>query len=63
MILLFHMAKNPPNGAGRIGAVKDRDQVYNPKIDKWTKRDENGKFMDQKADNAPFKGVHKINNK
>lgn len=55
------MAKNPPNGPGRVGAVKDRDQVYNPKIDKWTKRDDFGKFMDQKHDCKPFKGVTKIN--
>lgn len=47
----------------RDGAVKNRDQVYNPKNDTYTKRDENGKFMDQKADNKPFKGVTKINPK
>ncbi len=54
------MATNPPKGSGRIGAVKDRDQVYNPHNDRWTKRDGNGKFMDQKVDGKPFKGVHKI---
>lgn len=43
----------------RKGAVKDRDQVYNPKNDRWTKRDDNGKFMDQKDDGKPFKGVTK----
>jgi len=55
------MAKNPPPGDGhRIGAVKGRSQTYNPKIDKWTKRDsETGRFMDQKADDKPFKGVRK----
>lgn len=53
------MATNPPKGPGRRGAVKDRDQVYNPKIDKWTKRDDEGKFMDQKRDSRPFKGVRK----
>lgn len=42
-----------------MGAIKDRDQVYNPKIDRWTKRDDHGKFMDQKADDDPFKGVRK----
>ncbi len=31
------MATNPPKGAGRVGAVKERDQVYNPKNDRWTK--------------------------
>jgi hypothetical protein len=57
------MAKNPPVGDGhRHGAVKDRSQVYNPTIDRWTKRGPDGKFMDQKADNEPFKGVRKENN-
>jgi hypothetical protein len=53
------MATNPPKGAGRVGAVRDRDQVYNPRNDRWTKRDNSGKFMDQKSDNDPFKGVRK----
>ena len=55
------MATNPPKGDGhRNGAVRDRSQTYNPKTDHWTKRDtETGKFLDQKADKAPFKGVRK----
>lgn len=55
------MATNPPKGDGhRNGAVKDRTQVYNPQNDKWVKRDKsNGQFMDQKADNNPFKGITK----
>ncbi len=55
------MAKNPPIGDNaRKGAVKDRSQTYNPTTDHWTKRDaESGKFMDQKADDKPFKGVRK----
>lgn len=55
------MATNPPTGDGRRqGAVRNRSQVYNPKNDKWTKRDTNtGKFIDQKADDKPFKGVRK----
>ncbi|MDT8367316.1 MAG: hypothetical protein RRA15_12670 [bacterium] len=55
------MAKNPPKGDGRrIGAVRARSQVFNPKTDTWTKRDsETGKFMDQKVDGKPFKGVRK----
>ncbi len=54
------MAKNgEPNGA-RIGAVKDRSQVLNPKTGKWTKRDTaTGEFMDVKEDGTPFKGVRK----
>jgi len=56
------MAKNPPPGDGhRHGAVKDRSQTFNPKNDRWTKRDTNdGKFIDQKSEkDSPFKGVRK----
>jgi len=55
------MATNGAKGGGRIGAVKSRTQVYNPKTDSWTKRDsETGKFMDTKtSSNDPFKGVTK----
>lgn len=55
------MAKNKPYGDNhRIGAVKDRSQAFNPKTDSWIKRDtETGRFIDQKADNKPFKGVRK----
>jgi hypothetical protein len=55
------MATNPPKGDGhRIGAVRERSQVYNPKTETWVKRDtETGRFMDQKSDGKPFKGVRK----
>lgn len=54
------MAKNPPKGPGRVGAVKERVQVYNPRNNRWVKIDtETKKFIDQKHDHAPFKGVHK----
>lgn len=55
------MATNPPKGDGhRIGAVRGRSQTYNPTTGHWIKRDsETGKFMDQKADGDPFKGVRK----
>jgi len=55
------MARNPPTGDGhRIGAVRNRSQVFNPKTKRWTKRDsETGRFMDQKQDGQPFKGVRK----
>jgi hypothetical protein len=55
------MAKNAPYGDdARVGAVRDRSQVYNPHIDRWIKRDaETGRFMDQKADDRPFRGVRK----
>ncbi len=55
------MATNGKVGDGhRDGAVRDRSQVHNPKTDVWVKRDANsGKFIDQKADKKPFKGVTK----
>jgi len=55
------MAKNAPTGDGhRIGAVKDRTQVLNPKTGIWTKiNSDTGKFMDGKQDKTPFKGVTK----
>jgi hypothetical protein len=55
------MATNPPKGDGhRKGAVRDRSQAHNPKNDRWTKRDRGtGRFMDQKSDGKPFKGVRR----
>jgi hypothetical protein len=55
------MAKNKPFGDNqRKGAAKDRSQAFNPKTNKWVKRDTNtGRFIDQKSDPAPFKGVRK----
>ena len=55
------MATNPPAGDGhRNGAIRDHSQVFNPVTQRWTKRDtETGRFMDQKADGKPFKGVRK----
>lgn len=55
------MAKNPPIGDGhRVGAVKQRSQTFNPKTERWvTRNTETGRFMDQKADHEPFKGVRK----
>lgn len=55
------MATNPPAGDGhRNGMVKKRSQVYNPKIDRYVKRDvDTGQFMDVKSDGKPFKGVRK----
>lgn len=55
------MAKNDPIGNNaRRGAVKDRSQVQNPLNDNWTKRNaDTGRFMDQKQDGTPFKGVRK----
>ena len=55
------MARNGKTGDGhREGAVKQRSQTFNPKTERWTKRDsESGRFMDQKGDGNPFKGVRK----
>jgi len=55
------MATNKPYGDGaRKGAVKNRTQVYNPKIERYVKRNtETGQFMDVKSDGEKFKGVRK----
>lgn len=56
------MAKNKPYGDNaRVGVVKGRSQVYNPRTDSWVKRDTaTGRFMDVKtSSNSPFKGVRK----
>ncbi len=59
------MAKNDPVGDNaRRGAVKDRSQVQNPLNGNWTKRDTGtGRFMDQKQDGEPFKGVRREKSK
>jgi hypothetical protein len=54
------MATNPPKGPGRKGPVRGRDQVFNPHNERWVKRDEDKKFMDQKGDKKSFKGVRKV---
>lgn len=55
------MARNGKPGDGhRNGAVRNRSQVFNPKIDKWVERDKKtGEFINVKSDSAPFKGVRK----
>lgn len=56
------MAKNKPYGDNaRVGAVKNRAQVQNPKTGLWVKRDSvTGRFMDVKtSSDKPFKGVTK----
>jgi len=55
------MATNPPVGDGhRNGAVRQRSQVQNPKTGLWVKRNmETGRFMDNKMDGGPFKGVRR----
>ena len=53
------MAVNKPYGDNaRIGAVRQRSQVLNPKTGLYTKRDANtGCFMDVKTTGGKFKGV------
>lgn len=55
------MATNGAKGGGRVGAVRGRTQVQNPKTGLWTKRDsDTGRFMDTKtSSDKPFKGVTK----
>jgi hypothetical protein len=55
------MATNGKPGDGhRLGAVRDRSQVQNPKTGQWVKRDTNtGRFMDVKQDGTKFKGVRR----
>lgn len=56
--LIMIMAKNRPYGDGhRIGAVKGRSQVLNPKTGLYVKRGPDGKFMDVKTTGGKFKGV------
>ncbi len=45
------MARNAPLGdSARVGAVRQRSQVFNPVQQAWTKRDAvTGRFMDQKG--------------
>jgi hypothetical protein len=52
------LATNPPKDGHRQGAVRNRSRTYNPQNDRWVKRDSTtGRFLDQKADELPFKGV------
>ena len=53
------MAVNKPIGDNRrIGAVRERSQVQNPKTGLYTKRNANtGQFIDVKTTGGPFKGV------
>jgi hypothetical protein len=55
------MAKNVSKVESfRVGAVKNRSQTFNPHNHRWTKRDaETGRFIAQKSDGEPFKGVRK----
>ena len=52
------MAKNGPIGHGRVGRIKARSQVLNPKTKRYVERDKKtGRFINVKSDRAPFKDV------
>ncbi len=54
------MAVNKPIGDNaRKWAVRNRQQVYNSKVNRWIKRWPDWRFMDQKQDWTPFKWVRK----
>jgi len=54
------MATNPPKNSARIGAVRQRSQVFNPTIQRYVKRNaETGQFMNVKSNSKAFKGVRK----
>lgn len=53
------MAKNTGKNY-RVGSVDGRSQVFNPRTDNWVKRnDKGGRFLSQKTDGDPYKGVTK----
>ena len=53
------MAKNKPYGdCRRVGAVRQRSQFRMPN-GHWAKRGPDGRIMDVKADDSPFKGVRR----
>lgn len=52
------MAKNGRPGHGRIGPIKERVQVFNPKIKRFVEIDTSThRFINVKADDKPFKDV------
>lgn len=53
------MAKNKPYGDNRrVGAVRQRSQFRMPN-GHWAKRGPDGRIMDVKSDDSPFKGVRR----
>ena len=54
------MPKNGPKGEARIGVVRGRSQVVNPRTGKWAKRDTStGRFTQVKKSGGSFKGVRR----
>jgi len=56
------MAVNKPFGDNsRVGAVRDRVQVFNPRTKLWVKIDTNSnRIMDVKTSGGKFKGVRSV---
>jgi len=58
------MARNGSKGKGRLGQIGKRVQVLNPLINKYIEINTlTHKFINQKYDSSPFKGVRKHLNK
>ena len=54
------MATIPLASDHRIGAVRNRSQFFNPKIQRWVKRNsETGRFMEVKRNAKKFKGIRR----
>ena len=52
------MAKNERPGHGRVGVIKDRVQVYNPKIERYVEiNTQTRRIINVKSDKQPFKDV------
>jgi hypothetical protein len=52
------VARNAPKGPGRVGAVRKRQQVFNPRTRLWVKiNTQTRRFMDVKTSGGRFKGV------
>lgn len=55
------MAKNERPGEGRVGEIKHRMQVYNPKIDRYVEiNTQTHRIINVKSDKQPFKGVRRF---
>ncbi|HTT80562.1 MAG TPA: hypothetical protein VMF86_12865 [Stellaceae bacterium] len=51
------MGKNTGEGH-RVGFVKNRVQIRNPRTDRWIKVDtKTGRIIDQKKTREPYKGI------
>lgn len=52
--------RGTPAGGFRLGAVRGRSQVRNPRSRLWVKRDDStGRFVDGKTSDGRFKGIRR----